>query len=110
MRKAKPAAPVPRGPEASRLEAAIRALGKYGHVTVETRRGTLHVLADGEPVARLNPVGAGQYALSFHQHSGQWEPTPFAGDITSLADVLTTEFAPYLDTYDFPPIMRGPAH
>jgi hypothetical protein len=65
--------------EAEQLAAAIHARGSYSHVTVESQRGFLYVHADAEPVARLTPLGPGQYDLSFHQHTGRWEPTPFTG-------------------------------
>lgn len=96
--------------EAERLAAAIHALGNYSHVTVEAQRGLLCVHADEEPVARLTPLGPDQYGLSFHQHTGRWEPTPFTGDLAHLADVLVTEFGAYLASYDFPPTKNGSAH
>ncbi len=35
---------------------------------------------------------------------------PFTGDLVRLARVLTTEFAAYLDSYDFPRTKSGPEH
>jgi len=96
--------------EAEQLAAAIHALGNYGHVTVEAQRGLLCVLADEEPVARLTPLGREQYGLSFHQHTGRWEPTPFTGDLAHLAGVLVTEFGAYLESYDFPSTKNGSDH
>jgi hypothetical protein len=96
--------------EAEQLAAAIHALGNYSHVTVEAQRGLLCVLVDEEPVARLTPLGREQYGLSFHQHTGRWEPTPFTGDLAHLAGVLATEFAAYLESYGFPPTKNGSAH
>ena len=96
--------------EAEQLAAAIQALGNYSHVTVEPQRGLLYVHADEEPVARLTPLGGGQYGLSFHQHTGRWEPTPFTGDLAHLAGILVTEFGAYLASYDFPPTKNGSAH
>ena len=96
--------------EGEQLAAAIHALGNYGHVTVEAQRGLLCVLADEEPVARLTPLGRDQYGLSFHQHTGRWEPTPFTGDLAHLAGVLVTEFGAYLESYDFPPTKNGSDH
>ncbi len=93
--------------EAARLEAAIHALGNYRHVTVEAARGFLYVHADDEPVARLTHIAGDQYGLSFHQHSGRWEPTPFTGDLPQLAGALVTEFGAYLASYDFPPTKSG---
>lgn len=96
--------------EAAQLTAAIHALGDYKHVTVEAQRGSLYVHADEEPVARLTPLGRDQYGLSFHQHTGRWEPTPFTGDLAQLAGVLVTEFGAYLASYDFPPSKNGSDH
>jgi hypothetical protein len=111
VKTAKRAVRPDRAPDAAaRLETAIHALGNYGHVTIEAKRGMLYVLADDEPVARLSPIAGDQYGLSFHQHSGQWESTPFTGDLAHLARILTTEFGPYFDSYDFPPTTNGSAH
>lgn len=96
--------------DAAQLAAAIHALGNYSHVTVEAQRGLLYVHADEEPVARLTPLGRDQYGLSFHQHTGRWEPTPFTGDLAHLAGVLVTQFGAYLASYDFPPTKNGSAH
>ena len=96
--------------EAAQLTAAIHALGDYKHVTVEAQRGSLYVHADEEPVARLTRLGGDQYGLSFHQHTGRWEPTPFTGDLAQLAGVLVTEFGAYLASYDFPPTKNGSPH
>lgn len=89
--------------EAERFIAAIRSLGNYLHVTVEAQRGFLYVHADEEPVARLTPLGPDHYGLSFHHHTGRWEPTPFTGDFSHLAGVLVNEFGAYLASSDYPP-------
>jgi hypothetical protein len=96
--------------DANVLTTAIRADGRHGHVTVRADRGFLYVEVDEEPVVRLEPLSGNGYGLSFHHHSGHWEPTPFTGDLDRLARVLTTEFGAYLDTYDFPPTKSGPDH
>lgn len=93
--------------EAQQLAAAIHALGNYKHVTVEAQRGLLYVDADEEPVARLTPLGRDQYGLSFHHHTGRWEPTPFSGDLAELAAVLVNEFGAYLASHDLPPTKSG---
>jgi hypothetical protein len=65
--------------EAAELTSAIRGHG-YDHVTVKADRGFLYVDADGEPLVRLKPLSGGsRYGLSFHHHSGRWDPTPFTG-------------------------------
>ena len=92
------------------LTTAIRADGRHDHVTVRAERGFLYVDVDEEPIVRLEPLSGNRYGLSFHHHSGRWEPTPFTGDLGRLARVLTTEFGAYLDSYDFPPTKSGSDH
>jgi len=92
------------------LATAIRVDGRHNHVTVRAERGFLYVDVDEEPVVRLEPLAGKTYRLSFHHHSGRWEPTPFTGDLGRLASVLTTEFGAYLNSYDFPPAKSGPDH
>ena len=53
--------------EADTLQRALHALGDYAHVAVRAERGHLNVfIDDGAPVARVTPIGATQYGLSFH--------------------------------------------
>jgi len=96
--------------EAADFTTAIRAYGRYDHVTVKADRGFLYVHADEEPVARLKPLSGGRYGLSFHHHTGRWEVTPFVGDLIRIVSVLTTEFGAYLDSWNFPPTKSGSAH
>ena len=96
--------------EAAELTTAIRGHGRYDHVTVKAARGFLYVNADDEPVVRLKPLSGAKYGLSFHHHSGRWDPTPFTGDIVRVASILTTEFEPYLASYDFRPGKSGSDH
>jgi hypothetical protein len=96
---------------ASRLCEAIRALGDYSHVTVRPLRGHLYVYAGHEdPVARLTPLNQDQYGLSFHAHTGRWEPMPFAGDIPQLARDLVDSLGIYLARIDFPLGKSGSDH
>jgi hypothetical protein len=96
--------------DANVLTTAIRADGRHDHVTVRAERGFLYVEVDEEPIVRLEPLSRDQYGLSFHRHTGRWEPTPFTGDVGRLADVITTAFAPHLESYDFPPTKSGSDH
>jgi hypothetical protein len=96
--------------DANALITAIRADGRYDHVTVRADRGFLYVEVDEQPVVRLEPLSRDHYGLSFHRHTGRWEPTPFTGGVGRLADVITTVFAPHLESYDFPPTKSGPSH
>lgn len=87
--------------DAERLTQAIHLLGNYSHVTVRPGRGHLNIFAGhDEPVARFTPLGSGRYGLSFHTHSGRWEPMPFMGDAPELAQALVTALAPYLEPED----------
>jgi hypothetical protein len=97
--------------DADILQQAIRALGDYAHVSVRAVRGHLAILVDnGEPVARCTPLGAGQYGLSFHTHTGRWENMPFVADLTHLAQDLVTALGPYLQRSDFPDTKSGSEH
>lgn len=95
--------------EAERLTEAIRSLGNYPHVTVQAQRGHLYVHADDEPIVRLARLSPDRYGLSFHHHTGHWEPTPFSGDLSKIACVLVNEFGAYLEP-SFPPTMSGSDH
>ena len=91
--------------------AAIQALGDFAHVTVRPQRGRLHVYADDPdgpdgPVARLHPLGA-DYGLSFHHHSGRWEPMPFSGDLAHMATVIVQTLGAYLARWENPPLNSG---
>ena len=96
--------------DATRLSTAIRADGRHDHVTVRAERGCLYVHVDDDPIVRLEPRAGAQYGLSFHHHTGRWEPTPLMGDIGRLATVITTEFGAYVDHFDFPPTKSGSGH
>jgi hypothetical protein len=103
--------PFPPQDAADELVRAIQALGDYSHVTVRPTRGHLNVYAGNEdPVARLTALGAGLYRLSFHTHTGRWEPMPFMGDTPKIAQTLVTCLAPYLEPDDFPGGKSGSDH
>ena len=96
-------APTPTLQEAATLEQAVQTLGDYAHVSVRPGRGHLNIFVDdGDPVARCTPLGAGQYGLSFHNHSGRWEPLPIIADLSCLAHDLVNVLGPYLQRSDFP--------
>ena len=65
------------------LTTGIRADGRHDYVTVRTERGFLYVDVNEEPIARVEPLSSGQYGLSFHHHTGRWEPTPFTASHAS---------------------------
>ena len=97
--------------EADTLQRAVHALGDYAHVAVRAARGHLNVFIDeGAPVARATPLDATQYALSFHSHTGRWEPMPFVGALIPLAHDLVTALGPYLERPHFSGGIRGSGH
>ncbi len=97
--------------DADTLQRAIRTLGDYAHVSVRAARGHLSIFVDeGEPVARCTPLGAGQYGLSFHSHTGRWEKMPFAADLTHLAQDVVNALGPYLQRWDFSDRNSGSDH
>ena len=93
---------------AQQLQASIRRLGNYAHVSVHVQRGHLVVVSgdDAWPVARLTPLGGDHYALSFHRHDGRWEPMPFSGPPDDVVTTLVATLAPYLQRVDFPSVTR----
>jgi hypothetical protein len=96
---------------AERLRAAIHSVGDYKHVQVRAERGHLNIYADEfDPVARLTPLGGGEYGLSFRNHHGRWEPMPFAGTIRELAQVIVTTLGIYLERWDFSVTKSGSKH
>jgi hypothetical protein len=97
--------------EAAALQRALHALGEYAHVAVRAERGHLNLFIDDDaPVARVTPIGANQYGLSFHSHTGRWEKLPFIGDLVPLAHDLVTVLGPYLQRADFSGGIRGSGH
>lgn len=93
----------PTSDDADVLRRAIHALGDYGHVSVRAARGHLTIFVeDDAPVARATPLGAGQFGLSFHKHTGRWEPMPVVANLAQLAHDLVGLLGPYLQRYDFP--------
>jgi len=97
--------------DADVLQRALHALGDYGHVAVRAGRGHLNIFVDdGEPVARCTPLGAGRYGLSFHSHTGRWEPIPTIADLTRMAHALVTTLGSYLQRWDFSDKKSGSVH
>lgn len=97
--------------EADTLQRALRALGDYAHLDVRAGRGHLNIfIDDGAPIARATPLGANHYGLSFHSHTGRWEPMPFIGDLSHIAHDLVTALAPYLERRDFSGGIHGSGH
>jgi hypothetical protein len=97
--------------EADALQRALHGLGDYTHVAVRAERGHLNIfIDDGAPIARVTPIGANQYGLSFHSHTGRWEKMPFGGELVPLAHDLITALGPYLEPPDFSGGIRGSGH
>lgn len=97
--------------DAETLQRAVHALGDYAQVSVRAERGHLNIfIDDGAPVARFTPLGGHQFGLSFHSHTGRWEPMPFVGEIIPLAHDLVIALGPYLNRPEFPGRIRGSDH
>ena len=94
---------------ATAFGAAIGALGDYAHVTVRLRRGLLYVYVDetDDAVAHFHPLGGGTYGLSFHHHSGAWQPMPFSGDLHHITAVLVQTLGVYLARWENGPETSG---
>jgi len=67
------------------------------HLQVKVRGTTLLVVAHEqhgeEPVARLTPVGRGQYGLSIFWHNGKWQRMPVVGGLVEIVEGLHQDFA-----------------
>lgn len=48
---------------------------------------------------RFTDTGQGRYQLSFADHRGRWEPTPFEGTLNELFDQVLSQFAWTLAPY-----------
>ena len=111
-RSSRRAHPSPNDQAAEELCAAIKILGDYAHVTVRSQRGLLYLYADDpeHPVVRLHPLSDATYALSFHHHSGRWEPMPFSGHLADMATVIVETLGAYLARWENAPRNSGSDH
>ena len=97
--------------DAAALTRAIGALGDYAHVVARAERGHLNIYPDDfAPVARLTPLGTAFFRLGFRTHTGRWEPMPFTGTISQLAEALVDTLGPYLERNDFTDGNSGSDH
>ena len=81
------------------LAGRLRANAELAKVDVRAQRGHLYVYPDTNEdwaVARLSPLGAAGYGLSFHHHTGRWEPMPYSGTLDELAQVIVAQLSPFL--------------
>jgi hypothetical protein len=81
------------------LAGQLRANAELSTVDVRAQRGHLYVYPDTTEdwaVARLTPLGAAGYGLSFHHHTGRWEPMPYSGSLGELAQVIVEQLSPFL--------------
>ena len=98
--KAKPSSSA-HSADVAKLQQAIRKLGDFAHIKVRFARGNLEICPDENPIARATPLGGGRYGLSFHSHTGRWEPMPFIGPLEELARDIVDALGPYLERRDF---------
>ena len=86
------------------LTRQLRGHSDLSKVDVRAQRGALYVYPGADEdwsVARLTPLGASSYGLSFHHHTGRWEPMPYSGTLAELAAVIVEQLSPFL--VDFQP-------
>ena len=100
-----------------RITMPTRFVGKFTRTatlrtsTVRALRGYLVIFSNGDdPIARLTAVGVDQFGMSFHRHTGRWEPMPFVGDLSQQAYTLVATLGPYLQCYDFSDSKSGSDH
>jgi len=91
--------------DAARLQELLRARGAGDHVAVRAARGHLQVETRGpdeppEVIARATPLGGGAFGLSFHSHTGRWEPMPVGGTMEDVAEAVTDLLGPYIDPHN----------
>jgi hypothetical protein len=81
------------------LATQLREHSDLAQVDVRAQRGALYIYPNVEEdwaVARLTPLGASAYGLSFHHHTGRWEPMPYSGTLDDLAAVIVEQLSPFL--------------
>jgi len=81
------------------LAGRLREHAELSKVDVRAQRGALYVYPNANEdwaVARLTPLGANSYGLSFHHHTGRWEPMPYSGTLVDLAAVIVAQLSPFL--------------
>jgi len=100
----------PSDQDAAQLQQQIRALGDYAHVSVRAERGHLVISSQRDPIARLTPLAAGQYGLSFHNHTRRWEPMPFVGNLPEQAHNIVAALGIYLERWNLTDRNSGSDH
>jgi len=88
---------------AADLAQRLRATQELLRVDVRAHRGHLYLYADTQEdwaVARLSPLGAARYGLSFHHHTGRWEPMPYSGTLADLTPVIVNQLFQFLVAFE----------
>ncbi len=66
------------------------------HLRVKKRGDSLTIFSgsatDPDPHARLTHLGGDEWGLSFPQHTGRWEKTPFVDTMPGVVATLVTDF------------------
>ena len=86
------------------LEAILADTAGLDHLFAK-KRGDSLTICSGErrsPYrhARLTALGGGVWGLSFPQHTGRWERTPFVGTMEDVTRTLITQFGFYLSNLE----------
>ena len=69
--------------------------------------GKVHIIWDN---LNIHYDGAEALWSEFRNHRGRWEPMPFAGDISNLAQDLVNTLDPFLQRWDFSDRKSGSNH
>ncbi|MCP4591688.1 MAG: hypothetical protein GY842_13185 [bacterium] len=73
------------------------------HLRVKRRGDSLTICsgdqADEQKHARLTQLGRAAWGLSFPNHTGRWEQTPFVGPMKELVATLVGDFSFYLEPW-----------
>jgi len=87
----------------NRLLTLLHAHQGLDHLNIR-KRGKSLTLCSGpddniQQHARLINRGPDFWQLSFPNHTGRWEPTPFIGSMDDLVDTLVNDFGFHLEHY-----------
>ena len=84
---------------AAQIEKAFHQQG-HPRMTVHAQRGHAVVKVDGEVLARFTPGPKDELHLAYRNHSGKWEPMPFAACGPDEAAQLALEvLAPHIQAF-----------
>ena len=84
---------------ATELQCEVQQRG-YERLTVNVQRGHAVVKIDGQALARFSPGPGNELQLSYHNHTGRWEPMPFtARKPGEAAQLMLDILAPHIQAF-----------